>query len=141
MGVIRAIVSRTIDKVKGAQKSVDENRASLDDDIQELEVEDECWITEKVQNMLRDVLEKQMEELFVRLDTIAVKLGKEVKTIKDLTSTPTKFTQDGRNVPVPLKMSNSEKNGRLSVNGENSLTGTSQIVINLILMQRKNLCV
>ena len=63
--------------------------------IQDLETDDDT-ITEKDINMLRDVLEKQMEELFVRLDTIAVKLGKEVKTIKDLTRTPTKFTEDRR---------------------------------------------
>ena len=59
--------------------------------------------------MLRKVLEKQMEELFERLEIIALRLGREARAIKDLTSSPTKFQEDRRNASEILKMSSSEK--------------------------------
>ena len=94
VGLVRAVVSRTIEKIKGTQKSLEENRISLDEDLQEVDVDENGLITEDDQNMLRDVLEKQTEELFIRLDCISVALGDGIKTIKDLANTPTKFTED-----------------------------------------------
>ena len=94
IGLVRIVVTRTIDKIKETQKSIEANRVKLDEDLQEVEVEDESPFTEEDQNTLREVLEKQTDDLFLRLNNISINLEEEIKTIKDLTKTPTKFTED-----------------------------------------------
>ena len=94
--------------MKTSRKDSDKSKASLDEQIQDQEPEEHV-LTETELGMLRKVLEKQMENLFDRLETIAIRLGRKVKAIKDLTSSPTKFQEDRRNAPEILKMSSSEK--------------------------------
>ena len=108
IGIVKARVKRAVEGVRTSQKELDKSKANLTDLIADQD-SDADILTDETLEMLRKVIEKQTDGLQDRLELIAIRLENAGKTIKDLTSSPTKFQEDRRNAPETLKMSSAEK--------------------------------
>ena len=110
VNLIKTRVSREVERIKKAQEDIEKEKDILANVMWDQEESKDTEITAGMLETLRHVNESESQKLIDRLDTIFIDLEDKIKTIRDLTDSPSKFSEDRRNAPPELTWNASEKN-------------------------------